>query len=251
MTKKRIIGHRGARNIWPENGLTGFREVLKLGVDGVEFDLHPSADGELVVIHDPTLDRTTEARGPVAARSVAELTGIRLKDGGGDRIPRFDEALDILVPAGVELHIELKVSASGEPYPGLERRALDAVRRRNLGRRAVLTSFSPAVLSELRRLAPGLRTLGSMNRDFAERQGGVEALLRRFEELGVELIAVEKSLLAERLPFFLERVGAARLVAWVVNEPADIDRWLAAPIGTITTDRPDLALAAMTGGPRA
>lgn len=243
---KTIIGHRGARNIWAENGLTGFREVLRLGVAGVEFDIHPSADGELVVIHDPTLDRTTEGQGPVVARNAAELTRIALKDGGGDRIPLLEQVLDILAPAGIELHIEIKVDAAGKPYPRLERQALEAVARRALGKRAVLTSFAPEVLAELRRLAPEQRLLASINLPSAEKLGGVEAALRRFEALGVELIAVEKTLLAERLAFFLDRVGGPRLVAWVVNEPPDIERWLAAPIGAITSDRPDRVIAAMT-----
>ena len=63
MTK--ITGHRGARNLWPENGLTGFRNVIALDVDAIEFDVHLTDQGELIVIHDATLDRTTEGQGPV------------------------------------------------------------------------------------------------------------------------------------------------------------------------------------------
>ena len=63
MTK--ITGHRGARNLWPENSMTGFRNVLDLGVDAIEFDVHLTDAGELVVIHDATLDRTTDRTGPV------------------------------------------------------------------------------------------------------------------------------------------------------------------------------------------
>jgi ABC-type molybdate transport system permease subunit len=61
-----IIGHRGARNLWPENSLDGFRRTRALGIEGVEFDVHIARDGELVVIHDPTLERTTEGTGRVA-----------------------------------------------------------------------------------------------------------------------------------------------------------------------------------------
>ena len=61
-----IIGHRGGRHLWPENSLYGFRKLLELPVDGVEFDVHLTKAGELLIIHDPTLDRTTDRSGPVA-----------------------------------------------------------------------------------------------------------------------------------------------------------------------------------------
>lgn len=64
-----IIGHRGARNVWAENSLTGFRNVLELGVKAVELDLHLSNMGEVLVIHDATLDRATDRNGPVRALS--------------------------------------------------------------------------------------------------------------------------------------------------------------------------------------
>ena len=62
-----ITGHRGARNLWPENSLQGFRNVLELGVDAVEFDVHVTDAGELLVIHDATLERTTDGHGAVRA----------------------------------------------------------------------------------------------------------------------------------------------------------------------------------------
>jgi glycerophosphoryl diester phosphodiesterase len=66
----RIIAHRGARNLWAENSLDGFRRTTQLGVDAVELDLHLSHDGAVVVIHDPLLDRTTNGHGPVSLHSL-------------------------------------------------------------------------------------------------------------------------------------------------------------------------------------
>ena len=60
--KVAIIGHRGARNLWPENSLDGFERTRALGIEGVEFDVHIARDGELVVIHDPTLDPRSACR---------------------------------------------------------------------------------------------------------------------------------------------------------------------------------------------
>ena len=82
-----IVGHRGARNLWPENSLDGFRRTRDLGVDAVEFDVHLARDGDLVVIHDPTLERTTEGTGTVADRTAAQLAATPSAQGGGEGVP--------------------------------------------------------------------------------------------------------------------------------------------------------------------
>ena len=83
----RIIGHRGGRNLWAENSLGGFRKTATLGVDAVELDLHLTRDGEIVVIHDPLLERTTNGRGAVSDHSLQALTRLRLKDTIDETIP--------------------------------------------------------------------------------------------------------------------------------------------------------------------
>lgn len=236
---KRVIGHRGARDLWPENGLTGFRNVLGVGVAGVEFDVHPTRDGDLAVIHDPTLDRTTGASGPVAARSMAELRSLRLT-GSEEGIPSLDEVLDVLEQSGVELHIELKVDPDGIPYPGLEERVVGHIRQRGLAERTILTSFWPDVLQRLRAAAPAGRLLASISSSSVEKLGGLEAVLTRLDELRTDHVAVHHSLLSQEMEFLLRRVGPARLGVWVVNDPTEIAHWLGAQVTLITTDRPDL-----------
>src|SRR6185503_5087254 len=122
-----IIGHRGARNLWPENSLDGFERTRALGIEGVEFDVHVARDGALVVIHDPTLERTTEGQGPVADRTAAELAATKLRDGGGAGVPTLDQVLDVFAGSAIELHIEIKTDANGRPYPGLEQRLVDVI----------------------------------------------------------------------------------------------------------------------------
>lgn len=244
--EKRIIGHRGARDLWPENGLTGFRNVLGLGVAGVEFDVHPTTDGDLAVIHDPTLDRTTDGTGPVAARSMAELRALRLK-GGEEGIPSLDEVLDVLAPSGTELHIELKVNHEDVPYPGLEARVAEHLRRRGLADRTVLTSFWPEVLHRLRAAFPEGRLLASVNGSSARKLGGLDTVLDAIDAARVDFVAVHHALLSHEMDRLLRRVGTPRLGAWVINEPAAIAHWMAAPVTLITTDRPDLFPRAVQG----
>src|SRR5262245_48643472 len=116
-----IIGHRGARSLWPENSLKGFRRTRDLGVDAVEFDVHLASDGELVVIHDPSLERTTEGVGAVAARTARELAATPLREAGGAGVPGLEAVLDIYAGTSIELHIEVKTDALGRPYDGLEK----------------------------------------------------------------------------------------------------------------------------------
>ena len=247
-----IVGHRGARDLWPENSLEGFRRTLALGADGVELDIHLSRDGELVVIHDPTLERTTEGRGAVHDRTAAELDATPLRDAAGTGVPRLDAVLDVFQQSAAELHLEIKTDIAGRTYAGLERKLVDAIHRRRLGHRAIVTCFVPAVLDTVRTIDPQQRVLASLDRRSAELPGGIERALDRFAAIDGCMVAVEKSLLSATFDLCLRRIGGDRLGAWVPNEPEDIAHWLHQPIRQITTDRPDIALAqrrAMTSVP--
>jgi glycerophosphoryl diester phosphodiesterase len=238
-----IVGHRGARDLWPENSLDGFRRTRALSIEAVEFDVHPTRDGELVVIHDPLLDRTVESHGPVADYSAAELSRLRLRDGNGEGVPTLDAVLDVFEGSGIELHLEIKTDALGNAYKGLEQRLLEALaRRRNLGP-TIVTCFVPEVIEKVRALAPHQTVLASLDRRSAEMMGGLTPALDRFARIEGCLVAVEKGLLSVAFDLCRDRIGSERLGVWVPNEPRDIARWLQAPIRTLTTDRPDLALA--------
>lgn len=237
----RIIGHRGARNIWAENSLSGFRNVCGLGVDAVELDVHLSSDGEIMVIHDPLLDRTTDHRGPVGHLSRAALAKVTLDDTLGETIPTLSEVLDVFGPTGIELEIEMKMDAFGNPYPGLLDKVIALVEARKMASRVVLTCFVPEVIEEIRAKAPHMRRLASVDRRSCEAFGGVDRTLQRFVDLGC-IIAVEQSLLRLCIDRAVGIVGCDKLGAWVPNTVRELDFWLGQPISQITSDRPDLAL---------
>ncbi|OWO96294.1 glycerophosphodiester phosphodiesterase [Rhizobium esperanzae] len=237
-----IIGHRGGRNLWPENSLSGFRKLAQMPVDGVEFDIHLTRSDEMLVIHDPTLERTTDARGLVADIEPGKHREIRLKDSDGEAIPTLEEVLAIFTATPLELHIELKTHADGTPYEGLAAKAFAAVERLGLKERSILTSFHPDVLADIRRAAPGIRTLSSFDAKSAERPGLASGLC--LIKQCSDIIAIEKSLLQAKWDEITQLVPLDRLGAWVPNEMSDLEYWLAKPIRQITTDRPDLALQA-------
>lgn len=246
-----IVGHRGARNLWPENSLGGFRKLIASGADAVEFDVQETRDGTAVVIHDPLLDRTTEGTGPVRDRTGAEVLATRLREGqgeqGGERgecVPSLTEVLRLFAPTRMELHVEIKTDAAGELSAGAVARMVQALHDAGVAQRSYLTCFVPEVLEQVLACWPGGRVLASLDHRSAEMLGGIGRALARYAAMPGCVVAVEKKLLAATWSQCLAALGTERLGAWVINEPDEIARWLAMPIRQITTDRPDLALAA-------
>lgn len=239
MTRPVIVGHRGARNLWPENSLTGFRNLLTLPVEAVEFDVHLSASGELLVIHDATLDRTTERTGLLADLAEGEYRSVILK-GTNERIPTLNEVLEIYAPSNLVLHVELKADHNRRPYDGLEAKAAAAIDRFGLAGRSILTSFNSDVLKTIGEVAPHIRRLSSLDRKSAEAKGvrqSVEDLLAVSD-----IIAIEKALLEEEWDLLSALVPEEKLGVWVPNEEDDITYWMSKPVFQLTTDRPDLAV---------
>jgi len=255
-----IVGHRGARNLWPENSASGFRRLIALGADAVEFDVQETRDGVAVVLHDPLLDRTTQGRGPVRDRSAAEVLATPLRAGQGEEGKEGDEAgecvpslaavLALFAPTSMELHVEIKTDAAGELPEGAVARLVRALHDAGVAGRSILTCFVPEVLEEVQRVWPQGRVLASLDHRSAEMLGGIGRALARCAAMPGCIVAVEKKLLAATWPQCLAALGSERLGAWVVNEPEDIAHWLAMPVRQITTDRPDLALAARAGRAR-
>lgn len=236
-----ITGHRGARNLWPENSLQGFSNVLALGVDAVEFDVHLTDAGELVVIHDATLERTTEGSGPVRALSPDARRATRLK-GSDEAIPTLGEVLDILGAAeNLPLHIELKSDENGMPYPGIVEKVAAELAARGLDQHSYLTSFDVSVLDDCRRIAPGIKRLVSVNAAWADKQGGLGRFIDTVDEL-VEIVAIHHELMEAEWALITERLPLDRLCVWTLNDEALIGKWLERGIGHLTSDSPDLAL---------
>lgn len=246
----KIIGHRGSRHLWPENTLEGFRALLTAGVEGVEFDVHLTADDTVVVIHDATIERTTDGSGPVRAQTLHELQSVLVR-GSAEGIPTLEQVLDIFQASGLELHIELKTDTGGQPYPGLETRVLGSVRQYGLQQHSVLTSFDHQVLENVRSMDRSARVLRSLDRRTVKLAGGIEQAVKQLETIPDLYIAVEQSLLKEKWVQFSAICGERRLGVWVVNDHADLTYWFRQGVRQVTTDRVDHALQArLQQGPR-
>jgi glycerophosphoryl diester phosphodiesterase len=144
----KIMGHRGAKAYEPENTLRSIRRALDLGVQAVEVDIHLSRDGHLVVIHDATVDRTTNGKGRVADLSWKELR--RLDAGMGERLPSLEEVVDT-VRGQAHLFVELKDPLAVEPLAAF-------FSAQELFAEAHVISFWHPALKQLRRLEPQIHT---------------------------------------------------------------------------------------------
>jgi glycerophosphoryl diester phosphodiesterase len=232
-----IWAHRGARREAPENTLPAFERALEIGVDGVEFDVQLTADGAMVVIHDETVDRTTDGQGPVVAHTLAQLRRLAATDGmagfGGVRIPTLTEVLEVLAPAGVAINIELKNSI--EPYHGMEERVLAAVDAFGIADRVVLSTFNHYSLKKLQ--AVGARSeLGMLYTD------PLYHPWRYASRLGVA--ALHPPARYVRGHRFVRKAQAAGLAVrpWVVNGERRLARMFAWGVDAVFTDAPRLAL---------
>jgi len=216
----KIIGHRGAPFDEPENTLASFRRALELGVAAVELDVQLTKDGRLAVIHDETLDRTTNGRGPVKDFSLAELN--RLDAGQGEPVPALEEVFD-LVKGKAHLMVELK---QPEATPALlrffqEHRAFEL---------ATAISFWHPAVKALKEQEPRLTT-------------GVLMVGCPADPVGLAQAAQADALVLNYRYVNRELVDAARrqdikVIVWNIDDPEILQSYLAMNLEAICTNRP-------------
>jgi glycerophosphoryl diester phosphodiesterase len=147
-----VIGHRGGRTYAPENTLAAFRNAIQMGSVWLEFDVQMTRDGVLVVMHDDTVDRTTNGHGAVADLTLDQIRA--LDAGHGEKVPTFQEVLDLAKASGADIFPETK---SAHLYPGIEEKMLAALEQADYLDHTVIQSFEPDSLKKLRQLNPQAR----------------------------------------------------------------------------------------------
>jgi len=245
-----VAAHRGGALLWPENSLLAFRNAIALGADFLEVDAHPSRDGELVVIHDPTLDRTTTGAGAVRDRTLAELRALRLKDRDGkatdETIPTLDEVLALATPSRVQLLLDIKVDGRLQRYPGIEEAAFGRLDRHRMASRTIVMAFERETVRRVRELRPEVRAgaLYSPGR-LALASGSVSREIETLPGFGVHFVGLHQKLVTEDVAEQVKRAGLL-VGVWTVNEPEAMKRFLALGADVLITDRPDLARELVT-----
>ncbi|HEV8615697.1 MAG TPA: glycerophosphodiester phosphodiesterase family protein [Methylomirabilota bacterium] len=236
-----VAAHRGGAALWPENSLLAFRNAVALGADFLETDVHLTADGEVVVLHDPTLERTTTGSGRVAALRLADLHGLRLKARDGtvtdEPIPTLASLLEVVVASSARLLLEIKVDADRARYPGIEEKVLALVQARGLRDRTVVMAFQTETLRRVRALDPTIRTSLLVGRAAGD---GVTAVSVA-RAVGASDLGLDHRLVDSTVVDFA-RASRLTLAAWTVNTEADLRRVIDLGVAIVISDRPDLAL---------
>lgn len=239
-----FAAHRGGALLWPENSLLAYRNALALGADFLETDIHLTADDEMVVIHDPTLERTTTGRGAVRAATRASLADVRLKAADGtvtaERLPTLADLLDLLAPSTARLLLEIKVDSAREAYPGIEDKALALVKARGLVERVVVMAFEDATVRRVRALEPGVRTTLLVGRGRVERaRVSPKEAVRWATEAGATDLGIDYRLVDAGV-VTAARAAGLRVGVWTVNDEATIQRMLDLGVDLVISDRPDV-----------
>jgi len=229
-----IIGHRGARGYAPENTMASFEKGLALGADLIELDVHLSADGHLMVIHDPTVDRTTDGSGYVKEMTLDQL---RKLDAGswygpefaGQRIPTLDEVLE-WAKGRVGLVIEIKNGPVF--YPGIEGKVVKALEAHGMEGEVVVISFDHRCVRRVKELQPRIATGILYVGRLADPVAAAKAAM-------ADAIHPQADYLATRDIKEAHQAGLA-VSTWVVNDPLRMRGFMEMGVDSIGTDYPNL-----------
>ena len=236
--RARVFGHRGAMGYAPENTFASFALAVEQGADAIELDVHLTADDQVVVIHDHRLERTTTGRGLVREHTLAQ---IRALDAGahfdahfaGERVPTLAEVLDW---ARDRCALDVEIKGGPAPYPGIEARVVDLIRRHGMTDRVLVISFDHPTVRRVKTLAPELAT-------------GVLYSGRPIDPVGLARAAGADALMpywANLVAEDVERAHAAGLSVhpWATSEPDEIRALLGMGVDSVCSNHPDRVVAA-------
>lgn len=229
----RIVAHRGNSSVAPENTLAAIQSAIDVGADMVEIDVYPTKDGEIVLLHDGTLDRTTNGTGSVSNYTLAELKEL---DAGswkslryrGEKIPTLREALE-LAKDKIRVVIELKTT-------GQERKVLEIIDELGMRDQVAIISFHTTAVRTFRQIAPDIPAailIGSAS-SYAQIENIAKQANTTILDLSYSLIDKDSAV------YFIER--GYSLWAWTVNNEAVMERMAECGVVVLTTDEPAAAL---------
>lgn len=243
----KIYAHRGNQAQAVENSLTAFQDAVTAGADGIECDLHLTADGALLVIHDEQLDRTTDSQGEISDLSLAQIQGASLRFPDGrltqDRVPSLPELLNLLRDLDFKGTLNLELKTDQKDYAGIEAAVLATVEELAPDFDIVYSSFNWYTLQRLKALAPGAKIAALVE----------EALLPYLSHLPVlepTAIHLDRQLFQDEALRANFKHWPIRL--WTVNDPADWAYYASLAqdghLEAIMTDTPAAALVVRNQG---
>ena len=236
------FGHRGARAYAPMNTLPSFEMAAAMGAHGVEFDVRRSKDGVLVILHDPTVDGTSNGNGAVDALTFAQLRELDFgawmgEQFAGAQIPTLDEVFELI---GQRQLMNVEIKSEHLSSGGIEAQVAEVIARHSLASRVLVSSFNPLVVRRCIAAMPHvLRGLLVETETTFERARLLDSL--QIQALHPYYPYINEAYMAQA------RARGLAVNTWTVNDPADALRLRDLGVGAVITDRPDVILEALGG----
>lgn len=241
-----VVAHRGGAALAPENTLAAFENAIKIGVDQVECDVHVSKDGELIVMHDPDVSRTTDGNGQISQMTLAEIKKLNAaaKFTGGTFAaqppPTLGELLD-LVKGKAGVQIEIKVAAGNTRYSGIENKVADLLNAKGMTDKAIVISFDFPTLKDIKAIDPRIKTGALVNAQWmsARMTKSPEQILDEVvKDTGADYFMPTAGSVSEALVKATHAKGL-KIGAWTVDATSDMRRLAGWGVDAITSNRPD------------
>lgn len=232
-----VWAHRGASGYAPENTLESFALAAKQGADGIELDVQLSRDGELVVIHDEVLDRTTTGKGFVKDYTLAQLKSFKANrtfpEYENAVIPTLREVFELMKPTGMKINVELKTGIFW--YPDIEEKCLALAREMDMEEQVIYSSFNHYSIQKILALKPDAET-GILYQDV------IVDVIPYAKKLGTGALhpALYHTWMGDSLKEYVE--SDLKVHIWTINEEADMKKLMEAGVDAVITNYPDKAL---------
>ncbi|WP_455529169.1 glycerophosphodiester phosphodiesterase family protein [Ruminococcus sp.] len=235
ITRTQVTAHRGFSKVAPENTMPAFQAAMDCGADYIELDLQLTSDGQLVVIHDDKLDRTTNGKGLVERYTYEQLKTLSAgswfsKDGEFDdvEIPLFSEVLEL---TGKDIMLNIEIKKSGDPKKTAEK-AVELIEEYGIVNSCYVTSFSYPALKKVKQLNPKIKTAFIANLATATSY----AQLPYIDAVSMNYLFVNQSVVNSA------HHHGKRIFVWTVDRQSEMQKMMALGVDNIITDRPDKAL---------
>lgn len=227
--------HRGFSGRYPENTLLAFEKAMEIGVDGIELDVQLTKDGEVVIIHDEKIDRTTDGKGNVIDYTYEELqkfdaSYIYKGKVGFNKIPTLREYFDLIKESNIVTNIELKTGIF--EYLGIEKKVLDIIKEYHMEKRVIISSFNHYSVLRIKKIAPQIKC-GFLSETWIIDSG------RYTKNFNVECYHPQFSMLTKDVVGELKSFGI-EINTWTVNEEKDIRDLILKGVDILIGNYPDL-----------
>ena len=235
--KTKVWAHRGASGYAPENTLDAFWKAVEMGADGIELDVQMTKDGELVVIHDETIDRVSNGKGWVKDYTYEELKKFNFNKTHleyiKEEIPTLEQVYLLIKPTNLTINVEIKTGIVF--YPGIEERVLELTERLGMKERVIYSSFNHYTIRKIKELDPQAKT-GMLYED-----GMIDAVDYACDVVKAD--ALRPAGYNVLYPGFLDkcRERNRQLHVWTINEEKDMRMLCEAGVDAMITNYPDIA----------